>query len=89
LLENGLLFKLETLGGVAGYCSETQILLVLAFMLLCRYRNVEQLQGTSPGEFGKLVGIDRIPEARCLWKKTTELAGESCADEWTNVRLSN
>jgi len=82
LVENGLFYKAETLGGIDGYYSKEQVLLVLAFMLLCRYRNIEQLQGASPGEFGKLIGLDRIPEARCLREKTAALAGESNADEW-------
>lgn len=35
-------------------------------MYLCRIRNAEKLKHYSPGEMGKLVGLDRIPEARCL-----------------------
>jgi len=82
LIENGLFYRTEQLGEMQGYYGKEQILLVLAFMLLCRYRNVEQLQGVSPGEFGKLIGLDRIPEARCLRGKITTLAGKANADQW-------
>jgi len=82
LVENGLFYKTETLGDIEGYYAKEQVVLVLAFMLLCRYRNIEQLQGASPGEFGKLIGLDRIPEARCLREKTAALAGEANADQW-------
>jgi len=82
LLENGLFYQAEKLGEIEGYYSKEQILLVLVFMLLCRYRNVEQLQGVSPGEFGKLIGLDRIPEARCLREKIATLSGKTNADQW-------
>ena len=41
-------------------------ILFLSFMYLCRIHNPEQLRHTSPGEFGKLPGLDRIPQARRL-----------------------
>ena len=56
LIANGLLSKLDKLGVIEGFYSKVQVMLVLAFMLLCRFKNIEQLQGASPGEFGKLVG---------------------------------
>ena len=82
LLGNGLLTGLEKLGPVNGYYTAEQVLLVMSFMYLCRIKNVEQLRGYSPGEFGKLVGLDRIPEARCLRGKMDVLAGDHEAEEW-------
>ncbi len=82
VLANGLLSSIDKLGKVHGYYSVTQILLVLVFMMLARIRTVEQLRGYAPGEFGKLIGLDRIPEARCLRNKMDDLAGESDADKW-------
>jgi len=36
------------------------------------------MRGHAPGELGKLTGIDRIPEVRCLRKKMDDLsAGEA------------
>lgn len=83
LLENGLLHKLESLGEFKGYYTEVHVLMTLAFMFLCRYRNIEQLQGAAPGEFGRLMGLDRIPEARTLRNKADLLAGDGEAEKWS------
>jgi len=88
LLENGLLSKMDKLGAFEGYYTGTQILLVLSFMLMARIQTVEQLQEIPPGEFGKLIGLDRIPEARCLRKKMAALANDSAADTWSGELAS-
>ena len=82
ILANGLLSGIDKLGKVQGYYSLTQILLVLVFMMLARIRSVEQLRGYAPGEFGKLIGLDRIPEVRCLRSKMDTIAGEGHVDKW-------
>ncbi len=82
LLENGLLSNGERLGKVDGYYTAVEVLLVLAFMMLCRIATVEQLRKYAPGELGKLIGLDRVPEARCMRKKMDELAGETEAENW-------
>jgi len=82
LLSNGLVSGLDKLGPVNGYYTSEQILLVLAFMFLRRIKNVEQLRGKAPGEFGKILGLDRVPEARCLRNKMDDLAGENEAENW-------
>ena len=83
LLENGLLAHKDKLGTIHGYYTAVHILLVLVFMLLCRIKTVEQLRGYAPGEMGKLLGLDRIPEARCLRQKMDALAGDTHADQWS------
>jgi transposase-like protein len=83
VLANGLLSGIDKLGKLSGYYSLTQILLVLVFMMLARIRSVEQLRGYAPGEFGKLIGLDRIPEVRCLRSKIDSLAGEDAAQKWS------
>ncbi len=83
LLENGLLHNMDTLGRVEGYYTVTQILLVLSLMLVARIKNVEQLGDGAPGEFGKLIGLDRVPEARCLRGKMATLSENSCAEQWS------
>ena len=70
LLSNGLLNDIEHhLGKLTGYYQTFHILLLLAFMGLCRIKNTEQLREHAPGEFGKLLGLDRAPEVRCLRTK--------------------
>jgi hypothetical protein len=38
-------------------------------MALCRIKTIEKFRGQPPGEFGKLIGLDRAPEVRCLREK--------------------
>ena len=52
-----------------GFYGLHHILLILCFMALCRIRNIEQLKKTSVGEFGKLLGLDRIPQVEYLRRK--------------------
>jgi len=51
-------------------------------MYLRRIKNPEQLKNFSSGEFGKLMGIDRIPEAKCLRSKIGALTAQQKAAEW-------
>ena len=83
VLANGLLLGMDRLGRIKGYYSLVQILLVLVFMMLARIRSVEQLRGCAPGEFGKLIGLDRIPEVRCLRRKIDTIAAEGHAEKWS------
>lgn len=83
LLSNGLLEGAEQLlGAVKGYYTTFHILLLLAFTGLCRIETMEQIRGQAPGEFGKLLGLDRIPEVRCLRKKIDNLSTGNTAELW-------
>lgn len=59
-----------------------QVLMMLSFMALCRIKNVDQLKGHAPGEFGKLLGLDRIPEARCLRNKIASMGKDDAGERW-------
>ncbi len=83
LMANGLLGpSKELLGKVNGYYTTAHILLLLAFMALCRIKTVEQLRGKAPGELGKLIGLDRVPEVRCLRAKLDALSHNDAAEKW-------
>ncbi|MDM8515977.1 hypothetical protein QUF76_07245 [Desulfobacterales bacterium HSG16] len=83
LLGNGLCCGAEKiLGKVKGYYTAFHILLLMAFMALCRIKNVEQLKKEAPGEFGKLLGLDRVPEVRCLRNKLDEMSVGDAAEVW-------
>ncbi len=83
LLANGLLEKPdEMLGKVKGYYTIIHVLLLLAFMALCRIKTVEKLRGFAPGEFGKLLGLDRIPEVRCLRNKMDQMSIDDSSEFW-------
>jgi hypothetical protein len=88
LLANGLLrhtdkyFQLRR-----GYYRLESIFLLLAFMALARIKNMEGLRYHPPGEWGKLLGLDRIPEVRTLRAKVADLATGAGAGAW-GARLS-
>lgn len=65
-----------------GYYYVNFIIQLLAFMYLCRIKNAEQLKHLSPGEFGKLLGVDRIPEAKCLRSKLKQISRQEKAEDW-------
>jgi hypothetical protein len=71
-----------------GYYFIDFIILFLAFLYLCRIKNIEQTKGISPGEFGKLLGVDRIPECRCMRYKLKEIIDQKQSDSW-NSELSD
>jgi hypothetical protein len=84
-LANGLLEGADQLlGAVKGYYTIFHILLLLAFMALSRIKTVEKIRGHAPGEFGKLLGLDRIPEVRCLRKKMDDLSAGDTAERWAS-----
>ncbi len=75
LIENGLFRHLKaTFPTLTGYYTTLHVILLLAYMALCRIRTIEQLQYESPGELGKLMGLDRVPEVRCLRQKLKQLS---------------
>jgi len=83
LLQNGLLSYKQfynSLGKV--YYDLDFMVLLLSFMFLCRIKNVSQLKGINSGEFGKLLGVDRIPEAKCFYKKISDIADQNKAMQW-------
>ena len=59
LLQAGLLSHRDRLGPVAGYYGQRAVLLLQAFLLLARVRNPERLRYEQPGEWGRLLGLDR------------------------------
>jgi hypothetical protein len=84
LLVSGLLHRVEKFFRLpAGFYGLQTILLLLAFMALARLRSIESLRYRSPGEFGKVLGMDRAPEVRTLRIKLRYLAGLGQAFEWS------
>ena len=60
--------------------------LLLGLMALARVRTLEQLRFQAPGEWGKLLGLDRIPEVRTLRAKLKLLCqDEGRAMEWNTA----
>jgi hypothetical protein len=64
------------------YYSLESVILTLAIMALCRVKNIEQLKNVRSGEIGRLIGMDRIPETKCLRGKVQYLAKQNKAQQW-------
>lgn len=66
-----------------GYYGLDSILLLLALMALARMDSLVSLRYKAPGEWGKLLGLDRIPEVRTLRIKMNTLCANGKAAQWS------
>ena len=70
LLVLGLLKRTRELFSLpAGFYPLETIILLMGFLALARVKSFEAMRYESPGEWGKLMGLDRIPEVRTLRQK--------------------
>jgi hypothetical protein len=89
LAANGLFAHLAPLdppreGGF--YYRLTHVFILLALMALLRVKTVEALRRGAPGEFGRLLGLDRVPEVRCLRERLGAVASAPAAVAgWANT----
>jgi hypothetical protein len=78
LLSEGLLRHTRTHYQLSpGFYPLESIFLLLALLALVRCRSLEQVRYQAPGEWGKLLGLDRLPEVKNLRAKIAQL----CAQE--------
>src|SRR5664279_1359899 len=68
-----------------GYYSLFSIFLLLGFMALSRLKSMEKLRYEAPGEWGKLLGLDRVPEVRTLRVKIKHLAEHGQPMPWLSL----
>ena len=68
-----------------GYYGLESLFLLLAFMSLARLKFIESLRYCSPGEWGQLLGLDRVPEVRTLRNKIRLLSGENRPERWSEA----
>ena len=74
LLTEGLLRHTRTFYALSpGYYPLEAIFLYLALLALVRCRSLEQTRYQSPGEWGRILGLDRLPEVKTLRAKIAEL----------------
>ena len=71
-----------------GYYGLPSIFLLLALMALARIPSLEQLRYRAPGEWGHLLGLDRIPEVRTLREKLKILCLEARRAALWNTELA-
>lgn len=66
-----------------GFYPLESIFLYLALLALVRCRSLEQTCYQSPGEWGKMLGLDRLPEVKTLRAKVAQLcAQDGRAAQW-------
>lgn len=88
LLAQGLLKHSEKFFQLPkGYYGMDSIFLIMSLITLSRVKSIEQLRYTSPGEWGKIIGLDRIPEVKTLREKINFLSNKGSPEEW-NAELS-
>ncbi len=86
LAANGLFRHIDDcMRQLRGYYSTLHVMILLAHMALCRIKTVEQLQYQPPGELGKLLGLDRVPEVRCLRRKLAALSIDDGPAKWAGL----
>ena len=61
----------------AGFYGLSSVFLLLALLALARIPSLEQLRYVSAGEWGNLLGLDRIPEVRTLRQKLKLLCAQA------------
>lgn len=86
LVSNGLLRHIDTLFSLpSGYYTLQHIFLLVSFLALCRIKTFERLRFCTPGEWGKLFGLDRIPEVKTLRTKIHLLVDQKKVAEWSSI----
>jgi hypothetical protein len=98
LLAVGLLRHSEELYALPpGFYGLPSVMVLLALMALARVASIEQLRYRAAGEWGNLLGLDRVPEVRTLRAKLKLLCAEqgraarwnaALAEEWIGKRES-
>ena len=71
------------------YYSLESIVLTLAFMALLRIKNPEQLKQCKPGELGRIIGLDRVPEVKCLRRKIDLLTRQQQATHLSTILVDS
>ncbi len=71
------------------YYGLESVVLTLAFMALARIKNPEQLKQCKPGEIGRIIGLDRIPEVSCLRDKIKLLSSQKKAKQLNSLLINH
>ncbi len=84
LLSNGLLKNIDNIFTIPkGFYNIISFFLLFAFSALMRIKSVEAIKRTSPGEFGKILGLDRIPEIRTIREKLNIIVNYKNVKMWS------
>jgi hypothetical protein len=91
LLASGLLSTAEMIYGNLGpaFYGLRTTLVAYVLLALLRIPRPEALKEYSPGQLGRIVGLDRMPEVKTLRRKLARLAARKEAINWGVRSLSN
>jgi len=90
LLSQGLLKASEVYSlPTSHYYGLGQVMLTLGLMALARIKNPEQLKQCKPGEIGRIIGLDRIPEVSCIREKMKLLGGQKQAQKLNRLLIDD
>ena len=67
---------------IKGFYSLESVFLTLLYMALSRIKNPEKLRESPPGEFGKCLGLDRVPESKTLRRRILTISRSDGFSEW-------
>jgi hypothetical protein len=82
LLECHLLSYRQYYAQREGFYNFDSLFILFAFLSLLRIKSVEQTKGYNPGELGKLIGYDRIPEVKKFRGMLKELTLQKKTSSW-------
>jgi hypothetical protein len=66
----------------SGYYPLPSLLLLFAFLALARVKSLERIRYQPPGEWGRMLGLDRIPEVKTLREKLDAIAQPAAVSAW-------
>jgi len=90
LLECGLLsYRNHYNQRAAGYYNFDSLFILVSFLYLCRIKSFEAIKHYLPGELGKLIGYDRIPEVKTLRGMIREITSRNRTGEWMAALSQN
>ena len=84
LLSQGLLryeddFELDNI-----YYPTSSVFLSLALLALLRVKTISGVESLPPGEMGRMIGLDRIPEVKTLRKRLAQFSEKTEVSLWSN-----
>lgn len=90
LLSVGLLKDLGTYFSIprGNYYRIDQLFLSLAVCILLRVKNMDQLRYSPVAEWGRLIGLDRLPEKKTMRRKVEAFSGDVAkVEEWNSMLM--
>jgi hypothetical protein len=67
-----------------GYYPLSALLLLFSFLALARVRSLERVRYLPAGEWGRIVGLDRIPEVKTLREKLEAICQPASVNAWAH-----